>query len=426
MNDDVVRRLAPRVVSTRQLLRLEEVSRDHGYSQNLDPTWLEAVISDEGRHVITPTRTDPGRPPDDVVHLRSRLRIQLRNDLPWTDAPAMHSLIDLPFDVFDSLPEPSIEVLNWIAELATEGVPSVAQVAAQQELAGDRSVVNAPAPFPVGGTITWFTPEQGGRHGGPPLTPWDTYYRGTAFVAPSRLEDGLTSVIVHVSVRNAWQSHAKLRWLAEPGPAVGHGSCIFITEGAKTVAVFTVEHVEDHQSPRHPPLTTQRVAEIESRHRAATPGPWRSMVEGRDHFAGESFIRTGADDDRGPDLSLTWDPLPGEDQRCADQDFVAHARQDVPALAAEIRRLRDLLDLIDGDTDPPEGEGAQSPAMSDGAAIYVVEADPGDGALQLGAFASMREAVIAGDIAQTEDPATEWVINVIPVYERARDYLRER
>lgn len=29
-----------------------------------------------------------------------------------------------------------------------------------------------------------------------------------------------------------------------PGPAVGRGSCIFITEGPKTVALFRVEHVE--------------------------------------------------------------------------------------------------------------------------------------------------------------------------------------
>jgi hypothetical protein len=52
--DDIVRRLPPRVVSTRQLLRLEQISRAHGFSQNLDPAWMAGVISDEGRHILTP------------------------------------------------------------------------------------------------------------------------------------------------------------------------------------------------------------------------------------------------------------------------------------------------------------------------------------------------------------------------------------
>jgi len=217
-NDDVQRRLAPRVVTSGHLLRLEQVSRDHQFSQNLDPQWLETVIPDGGHHVITPALTIPGRThlPAEEDHLRSLVRIQLSDDLPWTDAPAMLSWLDLPFDVFEALPEPTTGVMNWIADLTTQGVPSMAQVAQQQVLANERSVANAPATFPIWGTITWFTPEQGGRHGGPPLTPWETYYRATALVAPSRLEDGLASVIVDVSNRNLWQSNAKLRWLAEP------------------------------------------------------------------------------------------------------------------------------------------------------------------------------------------------------------------
>lgn len=67
------------------------------------------------------------------------------------------------------------------------------------------------------------------------------------------------------------------------------------------------------------------------------------MVEGRDHRSGDSFLMTGGDDHRGPDMYLTWDPVIHEDRRRADQDFIAHARQDIPALAAEIRRLREQL-----------------------------------------------------------------------------------
>jgi hypothetical protein len=419
--DDVVRRLPPRVVSTPQLLRLEQISRDHGFSQNLDPSWLAGVISDEGRHVLTPALTHPSRSPDEAAHLRSVLRVQLRTDLPWTDAPAMLSLLDLPFEVFESLPEPTVGVQNWIADLTTEGVPSQAQVAEHQELAQERSVVNAAAAFPIWGTITWLTSDQGGRRGGPPLTPWDNYYRATAFVAPSTLEDGLASVVVNVSVRNAWQSHAKLRWLVAPGPPVAPGSCIFITEGPKTVALFTVEYIAASETVWPATLSPQRLAEIESRQAAATPGPWRSMVEGRDHLSGDSFLMTGTEDHRGPDLYMTWDPVTHDDQRRADQDFIAHARHDIPDMAAEIRRLRGLLALL------PTASGASDdadglPATGGAASVYVVQAETRGGDVQLGAFTSMREAVKAMEQAQADEPAVDWVVNVIPLYRRAQDY----
>ena len=103
-----------------------------------------------GRHILTPALTHPSRSPDEAAHVRSVLRVQLRTDLPWTNAPAMLSLLDLPFEVFESLPEPTVGMLNWIADLNTDGVPTQAQVAEQQELAQDRSVVNAAADFPSG------------------------------------------------------------------------------------------------------------------------------------------------------------------------------------------------------------------------------------------------------------------------------------
>jgi hypothetical protein len=65
----------------------------------------------------------------------------------------------------------------------------------------------------------------------------------------------------------------------------------------------------------------------------ATPGPWRSFVEGRDHTSGSSFIMTGIDENRGNDIELSG-------ATTADQDFIAHARQDIPLLLAEIARLK--------------------------------------------------------------------------------------
>jgi hypothetical protein len=75
-------------------------------------------------------------------------------------------------------------------------------------------------------------------------------------------------------------------------------------------------------------MTEQELSDIESRVRAATPGPWQSFIEDRDHESGSNFIKT-----QGKDIEL----LGATD---ADQDFIAHARQDVPRLVEELRRLR--------------------------------------------------------------------------------------
>ena len=80
----------------------------------------------------------------------------------------------------------------------------------------------------------------------------------------------------------------------------------------------------------------QVLAESEARGLAAPKGPWESFIEGRDHLSGDSFIRTGGMDNDSPDIYLSGATF-------QDQDFVAHARQDVPMLLAEVRRLRSLL-----------------------------------------------------------------------------------
>jgi hypothetical protein len=84
-------------------------------------------------------------------------------------------------------------------------------------------------------------------------------------------------------------------------------------------------------------LTETELRDIEKRVEAASPGPWKSFVEGRDHTSGSSFIMTGEGNHRGEDIELTGATI-------ADQDFIAAARQDVPRLIAEIRTLRRFLD----------------------------------------------------------------------------------
>lgn len=83
-------------------------------------------------------------------------------------------------------------------------------------------------------------------------------------------------------------------------------------------------------------INNKELDEIRLRCDAATPGPWVSYVEGRDHSSGSNFIMSGEGESRGEDIELTGATI-------ADQDFVAHARQDVLALISEIERLRKLL-----------------------------------------------------------------------------------
>lgn len=83
-------------------------------------------------------------------------------------------------------------------------------------------------------------------------------------------------------------------------------------------------------------LTDEELEAIRRRCDTASPGPWVSCIEGRDHTSGSDFIMTGTGASRGEDIELTGATV-------ADQDFIAHARQDIPLLLEEIMRLRRAL-----------------------------------------------------------------------------------
>ena len=59
-------------------------------------------------------------------------------------------------------------------------------------------------------------------------------------------------------------------------------------------------------------------------------------MEGRDHECGSHFIMVGEGEARQDDIEMTGATV-------ADQDFIAHAKQDAPRLIAEVRRLRHLV-----------------------------------------------------------------------------------
>ena len=92
-------------------------------------------------------------------------------------------------------------------------------------------------------------------------------------------------------------------------------------------------------------ISEAELEEMEARALAATGAPWEAFVEDRDHSSGDDFIRTGGLDDASPDMyvSLAFGDRPGTvPAPPADLDFIAAARQDVPRLVIEVRRLRQL------------------------------------------------------------------------------------
>jgi hypothetical protein len=74
-------------------------------------------------------------------------------------------------------------------------------------------------------------------------------------------------------------------------------------------------------------MTDEELAAVKARCDAATPGPWQSEY---DNCGNGGF-------------SEWWNVGSGLMNEEADAAFIAHAREDVPALLAEIGRLKSLL-----------------------------------------------------------------------------------
>ena len=77
-------------------------------------------------------------------------------------------------------------------------------------------------------------------------------------------------------------------------------------------------------------MEPRELAAIEERVAKASKGPWKALIEGRDHWGGDTFIKTGeARDSEHTSIELLGAPL-------VDYEFVAHAREDIPTLLAEL------------------------------------------------------------------------------------------
>ena len=84
-------------------------------------------------------------------------------------------------------------------------------------------------------------------------------------------------------------------------------------------------------------LTIAELEVIRARCSAASPGPWRSFIEGRDHTSGSDFIAVGEGAER-KDIELTGATV-------YDQDFIASSRTDIILLLDEVVKLRKEVGL---------------------------------------------------------------------------------
>ncbi|WP_439681088.1 hypothetical protein [Embleya sp. MST-111070] len=102
-------------------------------------------------------------------------------------------------------------------------------------------------------------------------------------------------------------------------------------------------------------LSDDELAAIERRAAAAAPGPWLAWLETRGGIGGESFIQLRPDADEDDEIYVRR-YIAGREVNSpsteldADIDFIAAARQDVPLLIAEVKRLREELSERDSRT----------------------------------------------------------------------------
>lgn len=90
--------------------------------------------------------------------------------------------------------------------------------------------------------------------------------------------------------------------------------------------------VERIQNMNKEIINELRIKTIAERADAASRVPWVPSIEGRDHTSGSSCVVTA-------DVAIDFDGATDNDI-----EFIAHARQDVPYLVSELRRLASLLE----------------------------------------------------------------------------------
>lgn len=93
-------------------------------------------------------------------------------------------------------------------------------------------------------------------------------------------------------------------------------------------------------------MTDDQLRAIEARADAATPGPW--VADSNIYGKGKLVCCRNGSLPKGDRVAEVLELLAGldSDSAIANALFIAHARADIPALVAEVRRLREQVDAL--------------------------------------------------------------------------------
>jgi hypothetical protein len=185
---------------------------------------------------------------------------------------------------------------------------------------------------------------------------WDTIIRAP----PERSQ--LRPKVVYRSILAWMQRYPKVHWVMCPGRQFAEVTTFRVLER------WWKDNVRRRQTMNSPPMADDVLSAIEQRARAATPGPWSwyretdagAGYDGPDLVATHGPGRFGPlDDDQWAYLvSVAYgENIPGEDdtpvilrhptERTEDATFLACAREDIPRLINEVRRLRAQLKTLE-------------------------------------------------------------------------------
>lgn len=98
-------------------------------------------------------------------------------------------------------------------------------------------------------------------------------------------------------------------------------------------------------------ITEQVLAALDALSKKSDPPPWNATVIRTESGSEDSFIRVGMVDAHGPNIYVTRGDGPAAPEVLR---FIANARNMMPLLVDEIRRLRAQLALADDDPQPRE------------------------------------------------------------------------
>ena len=104
-------------------------------------------------------------------------------------------------------------------------------------------------------------------------------------------------------------------------------------------------------------MSEQELAAIRARAEAATDGPWQQSMD----ITGRLMVVVNLTPHQFREIiiAVSSDNSPRDE----DLDFIAHAREDVPALLAEVERLREALAVVVADCPICGGTGRNRDAM---------------------------------------------------------------